>query len=412
MPERPPAKPRAAKPARSVGAPSQGRTSAERESVPDAPDYTRRVVRLARTTMDLGLTALLITNPKDVAYLTGFAGGDSYLLVPAGGAGGSGGAGLRPVVISDFRYQEELEPVKANAEVVIRRRGMVDAVAEVATGLLGEDKSADRKLGVQAEQMTISERAALGRRVGSKRLTDTHGLVAQQRVVKDAFEIAQIKKAAKVQEQSLTAVLPSVRPGASELEIAAKLEMEMKSRGSSEPGFATIVAAGPAGSLPHYRPSPRKLKANQPVLIDWGAVVGGYHSDMTRVFTLGKWPEKIREIYKVVLEAQELAARALAPGKSTAEIDRVAREHIASAGYAENFGHGLGHGLGLNGHEEPRLTNMLAAATLRPGMVVTVEPGIYLPGVGGVRIEDDYVITESGADNLCSLKKDADWAVL
>lgn len=365
--------------------------------------------------MDLGLSHLLVTNPKDVHYLTGFAGGDSYLLLPAGGGSGDGG---RAVVISDFRYQEELEPVKALAEVVIRRRSMVEAVAEAVTACMGSGKGAagggggDSKLGVQAEHMTIAERGAIGRRVGSKRLQDTHGLVGEQRLIKDEFEVGLIKKAAKIQEQALLALIPSIRAGQSELEIAAKLEAEMKTRGSTEPGFKTIVASGANSSLPHYRPSDKKLKAGQPLLIDWGAVFEGYHSDMTRTFCLGKWPEKVREIYAIVLEAQQLAAAALAPGKSSSEIDGIARKHIGAAGYAEQFGHGLGHGIGLNGHEEPRLTNMLGATTLQPGMVVTVEPGIYLPGVGGVRIEDDYVITETGAKNLCTMKKDLDWATL
>jgi Xaa-Pro aminopeptidase len=210
----------------------------------------------------------------------------------------------------------------------------------------------------------------------------------------------------------LLAVIPSIKVGRTESDVAADIEAEMKRRGSSEPGFQSIVAAGPVSSLPHYRPQSRKITAGKPLLIDWGAVYQGYHSDMTRTFTMGKWPAKIAEIYKVVLEAQLMAAEALAPGKTTVEIDAIARKHIAKAGYAEFFGHGLGHGLGLNGHEEPRLTNMLAPSKLEVGMVVTIEPGIYLPGEGGVRIEDDYAITERGAVNLCTMKKTLEWGIL
>jgi Xaa-Pro aminopeptidase len=141
-------------------------------------------------------------------------------------------------------------------------------------------------------------------------------------------------------------------------------------------------------------------------------VCGGYHGDMTRTFTLGRWPAKIREIYEIVLDAQQMAAAALAPGKSTHEIDAVARAHITRHGYGEQFGHGLGHGIGRNGHEDPRLHPLHTNSELEPGQVVTVEPGIYLPGVGGVRIEDDYVITETGARNLCTLPKDLKWATL
>jgi Xaa-Pro aminopeptidase len=263
--------------------------------------------------------------------------------------------------------------------------------------------------------MSVAEKAAIGRKLGqggAKRLADTTNLVPRQRVIKDEHEIGLIRKAAKIQQDALAAVLPTIKAGQTEAEVAAAIEAEMKRRGSSEPGFQTIVAAGPNGSLPHYRPQAKKLQAGKTVLIDWGAVYRGYHSDMTRVFALGKWPAKMAEIYKVVLEAQELAAAALGPGKTSTQIDGIARKHISAAGYAEQFGHGLGHGLGLNGHEDPRLTNMLGPTKLEPGMVVTVEPGIYLPGVGGVRIEDDYAITETGAVNLCSMKKDMEWATL
>lgn len=358
---------------------------------------------------ELNLGALLVTNPKDVGYLTGFLGGDSYLLVyPGSGATGAGAP--KPTIISDFRYQEELKPVETLARVFIRSGSMLEAVGEVVTG--SSDIGSDGRMGIQAEHMTVAEKVGVGRKVGAKRLADTTGLVGKLRVIKDEHEVGLIRKAAKIQEQALSAVLPTLKPGQTEAEVAGALEAEMKRRGSSEPGFQTIVAAGPNGSLPHYRPKDKKLAANKPVLIDWGAVYQGYHSDMTRVFALGKWPERIADIYKIVLEAQLAAADALAPGKTTTEVDAVARKIIAKAGYAEFFGHGLGHGLGLNGHEDPRLTNMLAPTRLEEGMVVTVEPGIYLPGEGGVRIEDDYVITARGADNLCSMKKTLEWCTL
>lgn len=369
------------------------------------PPFASRQSRLARTIADKRLDALLVTNPKDVGYLTGFLGGDSYLLCRA--AASASGAAPAPTLISDFRYKEELEPVEAAglARVHIRSRSMVEAVCEVLESLPEAD------IGVQGEQMTLAERASIQRRA-KRKLAETFGLMGELRIIKDESEVALIRKAVKIQESALEAVLPTIKPGQSELEVAARLEFEMKMRGSSEPGFQTIIAAGAAGSLPHYRPTGAKIRAGKPLLIDWGAVHQGYHADMTRTFTLGKWPEKVREIYDIVLEAHQLAAAALAPGRTTAEIDKVARVHIARRGYAEFFGHGLGHGIGLNGHEEPRLTNMLAPRPLAPGMVVTIEPGIYLPGVGGVRIEDDYLVTDNGAMCLCRMKKDADWAVL
>jgi Xaa-Pro aminopeptidase len=385
----------------------------------EAP-HAQRLARLAAAVREspAELAGVLITNPKDVGYLTGFLGGDSYLLVPAD-CGISRSA--VPTLISDFRYKEELEPVEqaATAKVYIRSRSMTEAVAEVLTSFFGQvggpPGSADARVGIQADHMTIAEKATLSRKLGaggSKKLADTVGLVSKLRVIKDEFEVGLIRKAARIQEAALEAVLPTIKAGQTELEVAARLEAEMKTRGSSEPGFQTIVAAGPNGSLPHYRPGPKKLAAGKPVLIDWGAVYRGYHSDMTRTFSLGKWPPKVRDIYTIVLEAQMAAADGLGPGKSSVEIDAIARKHITKQGFGEFFGHGLGHGIGLNGHEEPRLTNMLAPTKLEVGMVVTVEPGIYLPGIGGVRIEDDYVITEEGAENLCGLKKDLDWSTL
>lgn len=385
---------------------ARGRSSSTKvvKSTPPAGDvsaFASRLARLRERVERAGAGALLVTNPKDVGYLTGFLNGDSYLLVPGTGAG----ARAKPTVISDFRFEEELEPVKALAAVVIRTGPMLDAVARVIreSGLRGD------AVGVQCEHLTLALRNALVEKLGWA-VMETTGLVSGLRVIKDATEIELITKAVRIQEKALEDVLDHVRPGMTELEVAGRLEAAMKARGSSEPGFQSIVAAGAHGSLPHYRPGPSKLIANKPVLIDWGAVYKGYHSDMTRVFALGRWPAKIREIYEIVLDAQQQSAAALAPGKSTAEIDGVARGMIERAGYGPQFGHGLGHGLGLDGHEEPRLTHMLAPSTLAPGMVVTVEPGIYIPGVGGVRIEDDYVITESGAKRLNTLPKSLEWA--
>jgi len=373
----------------------------------DAPAYPQRQARLARALADKQLDALLITNPKDVGYLTGFLGGDSYLLCHASAS--ASGAPPVPTLISDFRYKEELEPIETggSARIFIRSRSMVEAIAEVLEPL------GDARIGVQAETMTLAEKASIQRK-SKRKLIDTNGLVSALRVIKDAAEIALIRKAVKIQEAALEAVLPTIKPGGgqSELEVAARLEFEMKTRGSSEPGFQTIVAAAAASSLPHYRPTGAKIKAKQLLLIDWGAVYQGYHSDMTRTFAVGKVPEKMNEIYTIVYDAHMLAAQALAAGKTTTEIDMIARKHIAKHGYSEFFGHGLGHGIGLNGHEEPRLTNMLTPRKLEPGMVVTIEPGIYLPGVGGVRIEDDYLVTDDGSECLCRMKRDAKWAAL
>lgn len=374
--------------------------SAPRAPRPPAvrPPFEARIASLRRLIQSHDLGFFLVTNPLDVAYLTGFLGGDSYLLV----------APDTLTVISDFRYEEELKPIRRLASIHIRKGGMAAAVAEVfAARRVG-------RCGIQKEHLTVAEAeglaAALGE--GGPRLVPKGGLIAGLREIKDATEVECIRHAIRIQEAALLAALPFIKPGETELAVAARLEAEMKTRGSIQPGFTTIVAARANGSLPHYRPHAVKLGAGRPVLIDWGAVFLGYHGDMTRTFSLGRWPAKVREIYSIVLDAQEKAAAALAPGRSTREIDAIARDHITRAGYGPQFGHGLGHGLGFNGHEDPRLSHMTPDTQLRPGHVVTVEPGIYLPGVGGVRIEDDYLVTRTGSQRLCTLPKDLAWATL
>lgn len=361
--------------------------------------HMSRLTRIRPLITEAGVDHLLVTNPIDVGYLTGFLGGDSWLLIAAD-------PGSRPVIVSDFRYQEELEAVAPIADIVIRNKSLPAAASEAI-----RDRRAER-CGVQAEYIPVAEMVTLSAMLGERRVFPVGGVVGKLRIRKDEIEIKLIQTANRIQEEALLAALKKVKPGLTELEVAARIESEMKVRGSSEPGFQTIVAARANGSLPHYRPGKVKLAKGKAVLIDWGAVYQGYHGDMTRTFALGKWPKKLKEVYKIVLDAQETAAAALGPGRSTHEIDRIARDHITRHGYGEQFGHGLGHGMGMNGHEDPRLNPMSPDAVLEPGHVVTVEPGIYLPGVGGVRIEDNYVITERGAKCLCSLPKDLKWATL
>lgn len=366
--------------------------------LPQLPaDHAARIARLRDALAPHGVGHALITNPLDVAYLTGFLGGDSYLLVGPASA----------VIISDFRYREELEPIRPLADIHIRTGSMAAAVGEVFAA-----RKVDRAA-IQPESVTLAERDTLAKAIGSPdRLAPAPGLVAPMRARKDASEVRLIRNAARIQQAALLATLPTIRPGQTELEVAARLEAEMKCRGSSRPAFETIVAAKANGALPHYRPHPVKIAKGQPLLIDWGAVYQGYCSDMTRTFSIGKWSKRMLDVYNIVLDAHRLAAEALAPGKTTFDIDAVARAHITRHGLGDAFGHGLGHGIGLNVHEDPRLSHMTPPRPLEPGMIVTIEPGVYLPGIGGVRLENDYLITDSGAENLCSLPMDPAWAVL
>ncbi len=366
----------------------------------------KRVTQAARELADSGPdgACFLVTNPADVGYCTGFLGGDSYLLLPHQGSRG------RPVIISDFRYEEELEHQKSFCDIHIRKGSLFDAVA----GFMSEHRMTT--CAVQTDHLTVTEFESLtkaARKASGCKLLSGNGILARLRAVKDASEVALIKGAIKIQEAALKAVLPTLRPGQSELEVAAALESEMKRRGASSPAFETIIAAGPSGSLPHYRPGKPKTAANKTLLIDWGAVSNGYRGDMTRTFAFGKWPAKLAEVYDIVLEAHHRAAAGLRAGVSTREVDTLARGFIAERGYGPRFGHGLGHGLGLYTHEGPRLHHLPSAEEpLKAGMVVTIEPGIYLPGIGGVRIEDDYLVTDKGSQNLCTLPKSRAWSTL
>lgn len=360
--------------------------------------FASRASRLRALIRSRDLDALLVTNANDIRYLTGFSGEDSWAVVGADASTGT-------VVVSDFRFEEELQSLKGKARVFIRKGPITPATI----ALIGDLKL--KRTGVQAEHLTATTRAALASGLGTKRVVDTSGLLESLRVVKDDAEVRLIRRAVSIQEAAMEALLEVIQPGMKESEIAALLDYAMKKRGAQETSFPTNVSARANGSKPHYRPSGVTTRRATPLLIDWGARFDGYCSDMTRTFHFGPWSPVMREIYEVVLEAHNAAIDAVGPGVEAREVDRAARSVIERAGYAERFGHGLGHGIGLDIHEAPRV-GATSDTVLRPGMVITVEPGIYLPGVGGVRIEDDILVTQRGRRNLCTLPKDLRWATL
>lgn len=342
--------------------------------------------------------ALLITNPADIRYLSPFCGDDSYAIVTAS----------KFTVITDSRYEGDVAPLKGHATVFMRPADMLDAVKEVVSGLRL------RRLAIQSDHLTVSTRARLAKSLKGVKLADTTGIIAALRVIKDEHEINFIRRAVAIQQAAILATLKTIKPrgGQTELEIAATLEYEMKTRGSVKTAFEPIVAANANSAKPHTSPGPVKTTKGGVLLIDWGARAGGYCSDMTRVFALGSWPKKIAHIYDIVLEAHMAAMAAARPGLTCQQLDHAARAVIEKAGFGPRFGHGTGHGIGLNIHEAPSIRKLPPETTLQPGMVVTIEPGIYLPGIGGVRIEDDLLITKRGSQGLCTLPKTRDWATL
>ncbi len=358
-----------------------------------------RQERLRTLIATLGLDAVLINHEIDIRYLTGFIGHDSLLLIDSDGS----------VVVSDFRYDEQLNPLRQNelceVEIGIRHR-LDEAILRLC-----RDRGI-RALGVQEEFLTVGQKKRLENALEGISLVDTAGLVGGLRMKKDAIEAGQIEHAARLAEEALSATLAQVSLGITEHELCALLEYEMKRRGATSASFAPIIAVGSNGSLPHYETGMTRLTADTSLLIDWGATLNWYNSDLTRTFGIGSMPEKVREIYQIVLDAQLAAIDAIRPGRTCAEIDAVARDIISRAGYGEAFGHGLGHGLGMQTHESPYFNQLSGDSILEPGMVMTVEPGIYLPGVGGVRIEDDIIVTDHGCRVLSSYPKDLDSALL
>jgi len=341
---------------------------------------------------------MLITCPADVGYLSGFTGQDSVLV----------GAREWACLITDGRYAERAGRDCVGIDVYVRKAGIFQAVAEVLKG------RKVRRIGVQAEHLTLRARDALARALGGRRLQAVDAVTVAGRESKDPQELRAIRKAVRIAQRAfveLTAGGAKTLIGRSERQVAAELDYLMRRAGADKPAFETIVAAGAHSSDPHYTPADTKIKPDQAVLLDWGAVVDGYCSDLTRVVFTGRIPPELSEIYEVVLRAQTAGLRKIAPGVSFRAVDAAARKVIEQAGYGRRFVHSLGHGLGRHVHESPALA-ATAKGRLRKGMVVTVEPGIYVPGVGGIRIEDDVLVTSDGRRKLSSLPRTATQMVL
>jgi Xaa-Pro aminopeptidase len=360
-----------------------------------------RVRRLRQGLERAGCDALLVQQPRDIRYLTGFIGDDSLLLV-----GGDG----PPAVITDPRHETMLDPWRRSGalEVVMGTRHKLEKTARAVC-----ERRRVRRLGIQAEYVTVAGRRRLEGALGGVALVETEGAVGALRMIKDAVEIAAIEKAIAIHEAACRAAMGSLAAGATELALCAAIEYEMKMRGAFGPSFSTCIAAGVHSAIIHYQTSASVRIGKGTLLVDWGAVVDGYCSDMTRTFSIGAPAPRMRELYGIVLEAQLAAIDAIRPGRTCAEIDSVARDIIAAAGYGEQFAHGLGHGLGLDIHEPPFFNqDSTPGVRLAPGMVMTVEPGIYLPGTGGVRIEDDILVTEGGCRVLTGFPRQPADAVI
>lgn len=341
--------------------------------------------------------AVLITRPVDIRYFTGFSGEDSWLLIPLSRG--------KAVIISDRRFEEELQDVSSRAKSVMR-----SGAIEEATGKLVA-KAGYERVGFDPTEVTVSAKTKLAKASKPAKLVGMDLGFLQQRAIKDETEVDATRKAVQIQQKAFKDTCKWLKPGVTELEVAAYMEYRIRAHGGEGASFPMIIAAGPRSSLCHAMPTEKKVKNNDVLLIDWGAKYDSYMSDMTRTLALGRMPRKIKEIYPIVLESQLAAIEAIAPGVKLKDVDEASRSVIRKAGYGKEFVHGLGHGIGLEIHEEPRLAAK-AKGVLEVGQIVTVEPGIYLPGIGGVRIEDDILVTETGHEELCDLPKGLDSATL
>ncbi len=356
-------------------------------------DVAGRLPRLAARLGELGCDALLVTKLTNIRYLTGFTGSAGLLVVLPD----------ESLLVSDGRYRDQSsEEVKAAGAPVRTEIGrpaaQLESIEKAAKGI--------PRLGLEADDITWGAQRRLGRILGRTQLVAVSTAVEALRRVKDEGELARIERAADIADVALAQVKDMLRDSPSEQEVAIALEFEMRRRGADSVAFETIVGSGPNGALPHARPSERRIVPGELVVIDFGATVDGYKSDMTRTLCVGEaHSEELRRILEAVLAAQRAGVRAVRPGVTGREVDAACRESFAAVGLGDNFVHGTGHGVGLEVHEAPSVSQE-STDILEEGAVVTVEPGAYLYPIGGARIEDTMVVTANGARLLTKSTKD------
>jgi Xaa-Pro aminopeptidase len=355
----------------------------------DYPAHRRE--HLAQHLSEEGLDALLVTNPANVSYLTGFSGESSYLVLGRD----------RVLLVSDGRFTEQLAEECPGLEAHIRPPAQ--PVQQAAAEVLG--KLGFGRVGFESAHLSVADWETLRGALPAVEWKGGRDRVERLRAVKDPSEVEQIREAVRIAEQAFAWFRDLLRPDASEKELSDALEMCVRRAGGRCGSFPAIVAVGERAALPHAPPTGRTVAEADLLLVDWGASGRFYKSDLTRTLAVHTISTKLEELHAVVVTAQQRALRSLRPGVQAGEIDAEARAVIEEAGFGPFFNHGLGHGLGMQVHEAP-LLRPHSDAVLQAGMVVTIEPGIYLPGWGGVRVEDDVLVTPDGCEVLTSLAKD------
>ncbi|KGE17984.1 M24 family metallopeptidase [Paenibacillus wynnii] len=347
-----------------------------------------RVSKLRKVLQARGLDAMLITSGINRRYLSGFTGSSGYVLITA----------EESYLLTDFRYRTQAAEQAAGLTIVEHGPKFIDTVRELLPS------GGKVRVGFEQDDVTFSAYTAYAEALKPAELVPVSKAVEDLRMIKDAEELAVMGRAADLADDTFHHILNVLKPGMTERDVDLEMEFYMRTHGATSSSFDTIVASGERSAMPHGVASSRVILGDEFVTFDFGALLDGYCSDLTRTVALGTPNPKLKEIYDIVLEAQLHALAHIKPGMTGRECDALARDIITRYGYGDQFGHSTGHGLGMEVHEWPRLSK-LSDDILQPGMVVTVEPGIYLPGIGGVRIEDDVVVTESGISLLTHSSK-------
>lgn len=351
--------------------------------------YKDRLIHLRDYLRDQGLDGVVVSKPENVYYFSGFTGDDSMLVI---------GRSMAKLV-TDFRYVEQAAAEAPDFQIKKQSKGLCKRVAEI----INEDGLV--KVGFEGGSLCFD-----GHRKIAQHLKDVDFSCSvsldELRQIKSEEELVCLRRAMRIGDEAFAYILTYIRPGISEHDVAAALENAMRQKGSQRPSFATIVASGKRGSLPHGTATEKLINDGEFVTMDYGAVYKGYHSDMTRTVCVGMADEKQRNVYDTVLKAQELGLSLVRTGASGKEVDAQVRRQIDAAGYGRYFGHGLGHSVGLEIHEEPRLSPSSTCEALAENMLVTVEPGIYIPDWGGVRIEDTVAVKDEGCEILTRSPKE------
>ncbi|MCS6861920.1 MAG: Xaa-Pro peptidase family protein [Abditibacteriales bacterium] len=353
-------------------------------------NFSHRLAAVRQKLSRLKADAFLCSGLSNVRYLTGYTGSAGMALISADGAW----------FFTDFRYQTQAKEQVRGYDILIAKGGLSDKAAQVAR------KKKLKRVAFEAAHVTVAAHEAMAKQFKEGELVPSKNVVEELRVIKDEGEIAAIRKAVEIADKAFNYILGQLRPGRVEREVALEIEEYMIGQGADGLSFDAIVASGARSALPHGKASAKRLEWGDLITFDFGCKYQGYCSDLTRTVCLGKPTSEQQKIYRLVLDAQKRAEEAIRADAVCKAVDAAARDYIKAQGYKENFGHGLGHGVGIDIHEAPRL-HWRERGKLKAGQVVTVEPGIYIEGWGGVRMEDMVVVTQNGAEILTRAPKPA-----